>query len=111
MAQVPMLQGPPMMALACRCPELLAHVKAEQNVAVREQLRELLPRMEFCQVCPFWKKKEMLPPKDEGARAVTPAGALPWHAKAACGKRVLDMLKRMCVRCGQDGETRIRPSS
>jgi hypothetical protein len=82
MAQMPMLQGPPMMVLVCRCPELLEHVKAEQNAAVREQVRELLPRTEFCQLCPFWQEKQGLPPRKEEASGSL--GDLPWYGKVVC---------------------------
>jgi len=84
MAQMPMLQGPPMMVLVCRCPELLDYVKAEQNAAVREQVREVMPRAEFCQLCPFWQEKQGLPPRKEEARAGGSLGDLPWYGKAIC---------------------------
>jgi hypothetical protein len=82
MAQMPMLQGPPMMVLVCRCPELLDYVKAEQNAAVREQMREVMPRAEFCQLCPFWQEKQGLPPRKEEANGSL--GDLPWYGKAMC---------------------------
>jgi len=82
MAQMPMLQGPPMMVLVCRCPELLEYVKAEQNPAVREQMREVMPRAEFCQLCSFWKEKQGLPPRKEELRAGGSLGDLPWYGKA-----------------------------
>jgi hypothetical protein len=82
MTQMPMLQGPPMMVLACRCPELLDYVKAEQNAAVREQVREVMPRAEFCQLCPFWQEKQGLPPRKEEASGSL--GDLPWYGKAIC---------------------------
>ena len=58
MAQVLSLQGPPMMVLNCRCPELLEYVKEDQHVAVKDQIKDLLPREEFCRICPFWAERE-----------------------------------------------------
>jgi hypothetical protein len=84
MAQVPMLQGQPMMVLVCRCPELLDYVKAEQNPAIREQIREVIPRTEFCQICAFWKEKHGLPPKKEELQAGGSLRDLPWYGKIVC---------------------------
>jgi hypothetical protein len=82
MVQMPMLQGPPIMTLVCRCPQLLDYVKAEQNPTVREQVREVMPRAEFCQLCPFWGEKQGLPPRKEEASGSF--GDLPWYGKAIC---------------------------
>jgi len=80
MAQVPVLQGPPMMHLACRCPDLLEYVKVEQNPTVREQIRETMPRAEFCSLCPFWTEKEGLPEKPKDLQLAQ----LPWYGKLVC---------------------------
>jgi len=84
MAQVELLQGPPMMVLVCRCPELLDYVKAEQSAAVREQVRELLPRAEFCQLCPFWTERQAVPPRKEESQAAGSFADLPWYGKLMC---------------------------